>query len=97
MSNFSINGLSNFFVDPKIQQIKKVCFELAKAKYSENEEIVERILSSIVTKHDAEKFIKFIMDIYESGYKKSVDDHKNILEKLGYSVKITNGQSSNEG
>lgn len=97
MSNFSINGLSNFFADPKIQQIKKLCYEIAKNKYSENEEILDRLISSIVTKHDAEKFVKFIMDIYESGYKKSVDDHKNILEKLGYSVKITNTQSSNDG
>ena len=97
MSNFSINGLANFFADPKLQQIKKLCFEISKHKYSENEEILERILSSMATKHDADKLIKFIMDIYESGYKKSIDDHRSILEKLGYSVKITNGQSSNEG
>lgn len=93
MSNFSINGFANLFTDPKVQQIKKMCFELAKNKYAENEEIIDRLLSSIVTKHDAEKFIKFIMDMYESGYKRSIDDHKEILEKLGYSVKITNGQS----
>ena len=37
------------------------------------------------------------MDIYESGYKKSVNDHKEILEKLGYSVKITGTQSENAG
>ena len=97
MSNFSINGLANLFHDPKIQQIKKLCFEIAKHKFVENEEILDRLLSSIVTKHDAEKFIKFIMDIYESGYKKSIDDHKNILEKLGYTVKISSNQSSKDG
>jgi hypothetical protein len=72
-------------------------FEISKTKYVENEEIIERLCSLILTKHDGEKFIKLIMDIYESGYKKSVNDHKEILEKLGYSVKITGTQSENAG
>ena len=92
-----MNSISSLFTDPKIQQIKKFVFEISKTKYVENEEIIERLCSLILTKHDGEKFIKLIMDIYESGYKKSVNDHKEILEKLGYSVKITGTQSENAG
>jgi hypothetical protein len=92
-----MNSISSLFTDPKIQQIKKLVFEISKTKYVENEEIIERLCSLILTKHDGEKFIKLIMDIYESGYKKSVNDHKEILEKLGYSVKITGTQSENAG
>ena len=92
-----MNSISSLFTDPKIQQIKKLVFEISKTKYVENEEIIERFCSLILTKHDGEKFIKLIMDIYESGYKKSVNDHKEILEKLGYSVKITGTQSENAG
>ena len=92
-----MNSISSLFTDPKIQQIKKLVFEISKTKYVENEEIIERLCSLILTKHDGEKFIKLIMDIYESGYKKSVNDHKEILEKLGYSVKITGAQSENAG
>ena len=92
-----MNSISCLFTDPKIQQIKKLVFEISKTKYVENEEIIERLCSLILTKHDGEKFIKLIMDIYESGYKKSVNDHKEILEKLGYSVKITGTQSENAG
>ena len=92
-----MNSISSLFTDPKIQQIKKLVFEISKTKYVENEEIIERLCSLILTKHDGDKFIKLIMDIYESGYKKSVNDHKEILEKLGYSVKITGNQSENAG
>ena len=92
-----MNSISSLFTDPKIQQIKKLVFEISKTKYVENEEIIERLCSLILTKHDGEKFIKLIMDIYESGYKKSVNDHKEILEKLGDSVKITGTQSENAG
>ena len=92
-----MNSISSLFTDPKIQQIKKLVFEISKTKYVENEEIIESLCSLILTKHDGEKFIKLIMDIYESGYKKSVNDHKEILEKLGYSVKITGTQSENAG
>jgi len=92
-----MNSISSLFTDPKIQQIKKLVFEISKTKYVENEEIIERLCSLILTKHDGGKFIKLIMDIYESGYKKSVNDHKEILEKLGYSVKITGTQSENAG
>ena len=92
-----MNSISSLFTDPKIQQIKKLVFEISNTKYVENEEIIERLCSLILTKHDGEKFIKLIMDIYESGYKKSVNDHKEILEKLGYSVKITGTQSENAG
>ena len=92
-----MNSISSLFTDPKIQQIKKLVFEISKTKYVENEEIIERLCSLILTKHDGEKFIKLIMDIYESGYKKSVNDHKEILEKLGYSVKITGTQSETDG
>ena len=92
-----MNSISSLFTDPKIQQIKKLVFEISKTKYVENEEIIERLCSLILTKHDGEKFIKLIMDIYESGYKKSVNDQREILEKLGYSVKITGTQSENDG
>lgn len=92
-----MNGISSLFTDPKIQQIKKLVFEISKTKYVENEEIIERLCSLIITKHDGDKFIKLIMDIYESGYKKSVNDQREILEKLGYSVKITGTQSENDG
>ena len=92
-----MNSISSLFTDPKIQQIKKLVFEISKTKYVENEEIIERLCSLILTKHDGEKFIKLIMDIYESGYKKSVNDQREVLEKLGYSVKITGTQSENAG
>ena len=92
-----MNSISSLFTDPKIQQIKKLVFEISKTKYVENEEIIERLCSLIITKHDGDKFIKLIMDIYESGYKKSVNDQREILEKLGYSVKITGTQSENAG
>ena len=92
-----MNSISSLFTDPKIQQIKKLVFEISKTKYVENEEIIERLCSLIITKHDGDKFIKLIMDIYESGYKKSVNDQREVLEKLGYSVKITGTQSENAG
>ena len=47
-----MNSISSLFTDPKIQQIKKLVFEISKTKYVENEEIIERLCSLILTKHD---------------------------------------------
>lgn len=71
------------FSNSKINHIKKVMFELIKERYSKNESIIERVGASLATEKDIKDFLILITDIYELGYLRSVNDHKEQLEKIG--------------
>lgn len=81
-------GWVNFFSNPRGQFLKKTIFEVLKERYHRNENIVERLSVVLQTESDLNEFIKLVADIYETGYTKSINDHKEQLEKLGISVKI---------
>lgn len=68
--------------------IKKYLYDILKDRYSRNEEFIERLASSIVTNKDVEGLGKLVADLYEVGYVKSVNDHKEILEAKGYKATI---------
>jgi len=58
-------------------------------KFIESEDIIERLGSHLVTVKDADQFVKMISNIYAAGYERAVNDNREQLEKLGYSVKVT--------
>jgi hypothetical protein len=77
-------------------QIKKAMFDLIQERYQRNEQIIERLGVSLVTEGDLKSFLKMIADVYESGYMKSVNDHKEQLNKLGLNSRIV-PQPSKDG
>lgn len=78
----------DYFSNPRSHYIKKSMFEVLQERYSQNEQIIERLGAVLVTESDLQAFMKMIGDIYESAYMKAVNDHKVQLEKAGLVAKI---------
>ena len=74
--------------NPKCYTLKKWVSELVKKDYQQHEEILERIATSLSTEKDLDSFGKLIMNIYESAYKKAVNDYKVEFEKMGVKISI---------
>lgn len=83
----------DFMVNPRGHQLKKVMFEFLKERFAVNEQIVERIGSSLMTDADLKSFLKMVTDVYEIAYLKAVNDHREQLQKLGITARITDGKS----
>jgi hypothetical protein len=83
------NGLMSLFSNPQTHFIKKTMFELLRDRYAKHEQIVERISHSMVTEKDTKDFLQMMVDIYEIGFMKAVEEQREKLAQLGYDVKIT--------
>ena len=59
------------------------------------ENIIERIGASLVTDGDSKAFFKLVADLYEMGYLKSVNDHREQLVKLGFIATVVPENKSN--
>lgn len=79
----------NFLSNPRTHHIKKSMFEILKEKYPKHEVLLERVGCSLQTDKDVKDFFALIIDVYEVGFMKAVDEHKEQLQKLGLGVKIT--------
>lgn len=73
----------DYFSNPKGHILKKAMFEVLQERYSQNEQIIERLGVSLMTESDLKSFMKLVTDIYESAYIKAVNDQKEQLQKLG--------------
>jgi len=79
----------NFLSNPRSHYIKKSMFEILKERYGKNEQILERLSSHLIVEKDLKDFLAMIIDVYEIGFLKAVEDQKEQLKKLGLGVKIT--------
>ena len=85
----------DMLVNPKNNHIKKAMFQVLKERYAENENIIERIGASLITDGDSKAFFKLVADLYEMGYLKSVNDHREQLVKLGFIATVVPENKSN--
>lgn len=81
-------NLSSLLTNPKINYIQKCLFEILKERYPKHQEISERIAASLLTENDTKEFLALMIDTYEAGYLKAVEDHKQQLEKLGLKASV---------
>jgi|LakMenEpi03Aug12_release.lakeMendotaPanAssembly.Ray.scaffolds.fasta_scaffold16801_13 hypothetical protein len=79
----------NFLSNPRSHYIKKSMFEILKERYGKHEQILERLSSHLIVEKDLKDFLAMIIDVYEIGFFKAVEDQKEQLKKLGLGVKIT--------
>lgn len=63
-------------------------FDILQDRYSQNEQIIERIGIGLATESDTMAFFNLIRDVYEVAFTKCVNEQKEQLAKLGYQVKI---------
>ena len=78
----------DYMANPRGQALKKTMFEVLKERYQQNEQIIDRIGVSLTTESDVSGFMKLVSDIYEIAYLKSVNDHKEQLQKMGITSKV---------
>lgn len=78
----------DYLSNPKSHYLKKIMFDILQERYSQNEDIIERLSVMLLTEKDLTSFVKLITDTYELGYIKSVNDHKSALEKIGLSATV---------
>lgn len=78
----------SYFSNVRGNYIQKCIFEILKDKYGKHQNISERISLSLLTDSDTKEFLALLMELYEVGYLKAVNDHKEQLEKLGLRAAI---------
>jgi len=83
------NAWTNLFPNQQSQFVKHTMFELLRDKYQKHEQIIERISRSLVTEKDTKDFLQMMVDLYEVGFIKAVNEQREKLTQLGYDVKIT--------
>ncbi len=76
--------------NPKAFTLKKWFYDLLKINYASHDTIIERISTSLTTDKDLEDFGKLIGQVYDSAYRKAVDDYREQVEKLGLKITIVN-------
>ena len=84
-----INQLLELLQNPNARLLAKPIFELLGNRYTRNQKTIERVALSLQTHDDVQAFLKLLVDIYEAGYLRAVEEHREKLEKLGYDVRVT--------
>ena len=75
--------------NPRSFTLKKWFSTLLKHKYTaEQDLIIERVASALATDKDVEDFGKLMGALYESGYRRAVNDLKGQMENHGLKVDI---------
>jgi hypothetical protein len=88
----SENNQSNFIrymANPRGFTLKKWFYDLLGLDSAAHDAIIDRVAAALTTDKDLEDFGKLISQVYERGYKKAVNDHKEQMEKLGLKVHLT--------
>jgi hypothetical protein len=91
MANDWMQALSN----PLGIVVKKYMFDVLQERYLKHEDIIERVSHSLATRCDVEKFGKLILEVYEAGFMKAVNDNKEAWERLGYKPTIKQSPTPN--
>lgn len=68
--------------------IKKYLFELLKGRYVRNEKFIDRISAGVNTKEDYEALGSLVVDIFETGFMKAVDEYREQFAKMGMKVNV---------
>jgi hypothetical protein len=76
--------------------VKQYLYDILKERYSRNEEFIERLSSCLNTSKDVEGMGKLVADLYETGYMKSLQDHRQELETKGFKAVIKRELSEEE-
>jgi hypothetical protein len=73
-------------LNPFVHSTKKFVYELIGAnRYANHEAILEQLARSFNQK-EYEQFGKFVAEVYEAGYMRSVEEHQVELKKMGLKV-----------
>ena len=74
--------------NPKSYALRKMMYDFLKERYGRNDEIIQRLASALQTEADVQAFVRLMMDVYETGFMKAVEEQQSQLGKLGLKVKV---------
>lgn len=83
--------------NPHAWTIKKYIHDILKDKFWAHEKFVDRMATWFQTKDDLESFGKLMVELYESGFLRAVDQYSEQMKSLGYKVNITAGDKKDTG
>lgn len=83
-----VNPWMQFLSNPKANYVQKSMFELLKERYTKHEDIIERVAVSLLTDKDIQHFLQLQLELYEIGYLRAVEDHREQLEKMGIKASV---------
>ena len=67
---------------------KKVFYEILGQKYGKHESVIENITENVANEKQYQEFGKLILDVYEAGFFKAIEQHKAALEQYGLKANI---------
>jgi len=80
---------------PYTKPIKKYLSQAISDQYTVDiDEIVERISVTLVTKKDAENFLKLLSELYNAGHANAMDAAQKSLEAHGLKMKLVPPQEN---
>lgn len=79
-----VEALSN----PQGQLVRKFLRDVLGDRLGNHLDIVERLSKSLATRGDLEAFGKLILEVYETGYMKSLNEYQSTFNKMGYKINI---------
>lgn len=82
------SGWNPMFQNPLIYGVKKHLYDLLQHRYPKNEAVIEKLAAQVLTEQQYEEIGNLIAAIYEAGYLKAVDDHKDQLEQMGFKANV---------
>lgn len=83
-----MNPWAQLLGNPASYQVKKYLFDVLKERYTKNEDFIDRLATQMTTPKDIEGLGRFVVDIYEIAYLKSVQDHQQVLQQKGFVANV---------
>lgn len=76
------------WANPRGVALKQHMATILKDRVHKHVDIIERLAHFCKTDGDLEAFGAMVVDIYELGYFSALDQYKDLLKQLGYSVTV---------
>jgi hypothetical protein len=73
----------DLMTNPRGLMLKQFAAQLLEDRYPKYNELMERLSAVLVTDGDMEAFSKMLVDLFEKGYLRAVDDHRSRLAEMG--------------
>jgi len=77
-----------YMQNPKAHLLKKLLGDILGGKAMPYLDLIDRVSVPLVTEADLTLFNRLLVEIYEVGYLKAVEDHKAKLAELGFKVAV---------
>lgn len=83
--------------NPHTFTLKKYIFEMLQENYPKHEQLLSRCMGALTTKEDIEEFATLAAELYEAGFKRCLEQHREKLAEMGVNFTIVPPPEENKG